>query len=76
LINEFSLVIHHLPLLILFENEVTLWVSLKLATEVENIETTAIEIEETREVLVRCQLLFVEFLPSVPVTYIAFTVNQ
>jgi hypothetical protein len=62
--------------LILFENEVTLLVTLKLATEVENIETTAIEIEETREVLVRCQLLFVEFLPAVLVTYIAFTVNQ
>ena len=75
LFQDFVNEARHLPLLVLSENEVALLVTLELATEVENIETTSIEIEETRKVLVGGQLFFIKFFSAVLVTNVTFTVN-
>lgn len=75
MIDEPAQVINCLPFLVLFENEVALRVTLELPAEVQDIETTPVQIEQTRQVLVWGQLLFVELFTAMLVAHVAFPVN-
>jgi hypothetical protein len=65
-----------LALLILLEEEVPVLVSLKLSTEICNVKSPSIEIEEPREITLWSHLLLVKFLAAILITDMSVLINK